>query len=59
MAEEYKLIAEELEKAAGHYRVTAKHYFERNIPSACAHALAGAGHVSKAQRRIDECVEIH
>jgi hypothetical protein len=51
MAEEYKLIAEELE-AAAHYRVTAKHYFEHNIPSACAHALAGAGHVSKAQRRI-------
>jgi hypothetical protein len=40
VAEEYKLIAVVLEKAAVHYRVTAEHYFERNIPSACAHALA-------------------
>jgi len=59
LAEEFERIAEELEKAAAHCRITAKRFGEHDIPRACAHLVAGLGHISKAQKGIEQCTETH
>lgn len=59
LASEFESIAEELEKAAAHCRITGKRFSAHDVPSACAHIFASLGHISKAQKSIAECAEIH
>lgn len=59
MAEQFIYIAEELEAAAAHYRTTAKHFTNTDVPRAGAHALAGQGHMVNAQNQINEAAQHH
>ncbi|WP_119394794.1 hypothetical protein [Salinibius halmophilus] len=59
MAERFIQIAEELEAAAAHYRTTAKHFNNADVPRAGAHALAGQGHVVNAQNQINAAAQQH
>lgn len=47
-AQQYDLIAEELERAAKHYRTAGNHFRNGEVPRGTAHAYAGWGHINKA-----------
>lgn len=58
-ARSYERVAEELESATAHLRVTASHFRDRDVPGGCAHALATHGHLVAAQRLFDELAVLH
>ena len=47
-AEDFELIAVELDKAAAHSRTAAQHFRDKKIPSAGAHTVALMGHLAIA-----------
>lgn len=47
-AEDFELIAVELEKAAAHSRTAAQHFRDKKVPSAGAHTVALMGHLAIA-----------
>jgi len=49
---DYEQAAHELERATAHLRESAKHMREREVPRACAHALAALGHLKQAEQRV-------
>ncbi len=51
-AKQYDSIAQELVKAADHYRTAARHFRNQEIPRGSAHAYAGLGHINKAELLI-------
>ena len=55
----YRQITAELEAAATHSQVAAEHMGASDIARACAHGMAVAGHVRKAERMLGEVAEIH
>jgi hypothetical protein len=48
-AQQYEQIAEELLKAAAHYKTASSHFRNKEIPRGAAHAYAGYGHINKAE----------
>lgn len=44
-AEDFERVAFELEKAAAHARVAARHFRARDVPSSGAHTVALLGHL--------------
>jgi len=59
LADEFIRIAEELEKAAAHSRVTGERFRKHDVPRACAHMVACLGHISRAKKSLTECAEVH
>ncbi len=59
LAEEFTRISEDLEKAAAHCRTTSERFRGHDVTSACAHIVACLGHVSKAQKSLSDCAEVH
>jgi len=59
LAEEFIWISEDLEKAAAHCRTTSERFRGHDVPSVCAHIVACLGHMSKAQKSISACAEVH
>ena len=59
IAQSHERAAKELELAVQHLRTTAQHYRNAEIPRACAHALAGFGHIRQAQNLLDELSILH
>ena len=59
VAEEFRLAAEKLERAAAHCRIAALHYTDRNIPRGCAHAFAALGDLSLGEAAIRRNAELH
>lgn len=55
----YEQIALELEKAIEHFKTTAKHLRDKEIPRASAHSLAGMGHIHKAKKLLKEEIIFH
>ncbi|HLK16340.1 MAG TPA: hypothetical protein VKT78_16155 [Fimbriimonadaceae bacterium] len=55
----YEAAAEQLERAAGHCRTAAKHFREREIPRAAAHAWAAFGHVRVAEDKLEDQARTH
>ena len=58
-AEEYEELAVQLERAAQHARTAAAHMAQREVPRACAHALAAFGHLSSARATLEELAINH
>jgi len=58
-AERFDQVAAELELAAAHCRSTAKHFRDREIPRAGAHAFAAHGHWVAAGATFDEAAVAH
>ncbi|MDQ3855758.1 MAG: hypothetical protein M3281_05105 [Chloroflexota bacterium] len=58
-AQRFEAIAKELDLAAGHWRVTAARYRERDVPRAAAHAWAAYGHLHRAQAALHEMADLH
>jgi hypothetical protein len=50
----YDEAAKELEQAAAHARVAARHFRDGEIPRGGAHAWATRGHMLAAQQALDE-----
>lgn len=48
-AKQYEAIADELSKAAEHYKTAARHFRSKEVPRGSAHAFAGWGHINKAE----------
>ena len=48
-AKHYEIIAEELSKAAAHFKTAAQHMRTKEVPRGVAHAFAGWGHINKAK----------
>jgi hypothetical protein len=59
IARRYEVLAEELDTAAEHGRIAARHYREREVLRGCAHAFAAQGHMSAAQDLMDELAVLH
>jgi len=59
LADEFIRIAEELEKAAAHSRITSEHFRKHDVPRACAHMVACQGNMSRAEKSITQCTEVH
>ena len=55
----YDEAAAELERAAGHCRVAADHFRNREVPRGAAHAWATRGHVLEALERLDAQARTH
>jgi len=55
----YLMIAEQLELAAQHSRIAARHMENHEVPRACAHALATIGHIGNAQDSLDKATRLH
>ena len=55
----YDEAAAELERAAGHCRVAADHFRNREVPRGCAHAWAAEGHVREAEDRLGQQARFH
>jgi hypothetical protein len=51
--------AHELDRAAGHCRVSAEHYRNGEVPRGAAHAWAGFGHVREALDRLEQQAREH
>jgi hypothetical protein len=51
--------AEELDRAAAHCRTAARHFRDREIPRAAAHAWAAHGHVLAAADSLDAQARTH
>jgi TPR repeat protein len=50
----YDEAAEELDRAAAHARVAARHFRDGEVPRGGAHAWAVRGHLLAAERLLDE-----
>jgi Flp pilus assembly protein TadD len=59
VALKFKAAAENLERAAAHCRIAAKHYTDRNVPAGCAHAFAALGDMAIAHDAINENAKLH
>lgn len=59
IAERYEILAGELDTAAEHGRISARHFREHEVPRGCAHAFAAHGHVRAAQDLMDELARLH
>ena len=57
-ADQFELIAGELERAAHHARVTACHYREHEIPRAGAHTTALLGHLENAKCMLSQRLKV-
>jgi|GEM_PF-3659355 len=57
-AQDFERIAEQLDRAAAHARVTAKHFQNKDIPSAGAHTVALFGHLETAKALLAERTKI-
>jgi TPR repeat protein len=55
----YDQAAEELDRAAAHCRVSARHFRGGVVPRGAAHAWAALGHIRKAEARLDEQAQTH
>lgn len=51
-AQDYDVIASELDRAAEHARVAAQHMRDRSVPSSAAHTLALMGHLETAKELL-------
>jgi hypothetical protein len=59
VAEQFKVAAQMLERAAAHCRIAAKHYTDRDVPRGCAHAFAALGDMALAHESIDRNARLH
>jgi hypothetical protein len=50
----YEEAAHELDRAAGHCRVSAEHFRGGEVPRGAAHAWAAFGHVREALDRLEQ-----
>jgi hypothetical protein len=55
----YDGVAAELEQAAAHAAVAARHFRDENVPRGSAHAWALRGHLLEVQSRLDEQAREH
>ena len=55
----YDEVAAELERAAAHAAVAAKHFRDENVPRGSAHAWAVHGHLLEAQAQLAEQAREH
>ena len=55
----YEEAAHELDRAAGHCRVSAEHFRGGEVPRAAAHAWAAFGHVREALDRLEQQARFH
>ena len=55
----YDATADELERAAQHWRTAAQHFRTQEIPRAAAHAWAAFGHVRTAQDSLEAQAREH
>jgi hypothetical protein len=55
----YDEAADELERAAAHCKVAARHFREGVVPRGAAHAWAAVGHMREAEGRLDEQAKTH
>jgi len=58
-AQLYEDAAQELDRAAGHCRVSAEHFRGGEVPRGAAHAWAAFGHVSEALDRLEQQARFH
>ncbi len=58
-AQRYDEAAAQMDLAAHHLRVAAERMREGEVPSACAHALAGHGHLLNGRRLLDANASLH
>jgi hypothetical protein len=54
----YEEAAAELDRAAGHLRVAAEHFRNREQPRGAAHAWAARGHLLNAGSNLDEAARM-
>lgn len=59
VAELFALAANELEKAAQHFRIAAEHFRNGEVPNGCAHAFAAQGHLRQADETHGHASTIH
>ena len=55
----YEDAAHELDRAAGHCRVSADHFRSGEVPRGAAHAWAAFGHVREALDRLEQQARDH
>ena len=55
----YDEAADELDRAAGHCRVSAEHFRGDEVSRGAAHAWAAFGHVREALDRLEKQARIH
>ena len=55
----YERAADELSKAVEHLRTSARHMRERQVPRACAHAVAARGHVENHEDAVIAAAKLH
>ena len=55
----YEEAAHELDRAAGHCRVSAERFRNGEVPSGAAHAWAAFGHVKEALERLETQARFH
>ena len=55
----YEEAAHELDRAAGHCRVSAEHFRGGEVPRGAAHAWAAFGHVREALDRLEQQARFH
>ena len=55
----YEEAAHELDRAAGHCRVSAEHFRGGEVPRGTAHAWAAFGHVREALDRLEQQARFH
>ena len=55
----YEEAAHELDRAAGHCRVSAEHFRGGEVPRGAAHAWAAFGHVQEALDRLEQQARVH
>jgi hypothetical protein len=58
-AQLYNAAAHELDRAAGHCRVSAEHFRNGEVPRGAAHAWAAFGHVREALDRLEQQARDH
>ena len=55
----YEASADQLEMAARHLRVAAKHYQDGEVPRGCAHGFAALGHLVNGQKLLEANAVLH
>ena len=55
----YEEAAAELDRAAGHCRISAEHFRNAEVPRGAAHAWAAFGHVREALDRLEQQARSH
>jgi hypothetical protein len=58
-AQLYEDAAQELDRAAGHCRVSTEHFRGGEVPRGAAHAWAAFGHVREALDRLEQQARFH